>query len=225
MPVHGHVTRGRAAATIAVAAAAALLVGCSSASSSGKVTFGIEERPAYTDQFTIGSATFTTNLPEGAGVFQHDADEARALDNPAGTVTILVWPGHDLSGLSFSDVEKLPLNEAQKLMAESVRVQLFPVDCAQFEGFQGKSDTIEATSVLNGQPFSYVRFSYSDPAQKHIGGDRWKDPDLKSFYALKVGPQPCDAVMAIESYMTTSASNPLKDFGYRLFVEGEGTVS
>ncbi|WP_280763876.1 hypothetical protein [Prescottella agglutinans] len=224
----GNSACGRVAATIVIAAAATMLVGCSDDEvliDDSLRPAPTAERPSYTDQFTVGSATFTTNLPEGARVFQHDAGQAHVLGYPAGTTTILVWPGHGLSGFSFSDLGKLPLDEVQKLMAESVRVQLFPIDCAQFEGFRGKSDTIEATSVLNGQPLSYVRFSMSDPKQKRFGGDSWKDPDLMSFYALKVSQQPCNAVMAIESYMTTSASNPLKDFGYRLFVEGDGTVT
>ncbi|MGO4205176.1 hypothetical protein AB4Z09_26255 [Rhodococcus sp. TAF43] len=223
-----NVTRGRVAATIAAAAAATLLVACSNDEvllDPSARPAPTSERPAYTDQFTVGTTTFTTNLPEDARVFQHDADEARALGQPAGSATIVAWPGRDLSGLSFIDLGKLPLDEQEKFIAESVRIQLFPVDCANFEGFQRKNDTIEATSVLNGQPYSYVRFSMTDPAQKRLGGDSWKDPDLNSFYALKVGQQPCDAVMAVESYMTTSASNPLKDFGYRLFVEGEGTIS
>ncbi|WP_430336140.1 hypothetical protein [Rhodococcus sp. ACT016] len=190
------------------------------------MTFGTEERPAYTDQFTVGSATLAARLPEGARVFQLDGDEARSLGRPDGSAVIVSWPRHDLS--SVSSFTGIPFQSSIGDLAyftESVRLELWPIDCTTFDDFQGKDDAADETSSLNGQPFSYTRFEMPDPKPIHAGRGRWVDPDLNTFYALKLGEQPCSAVMAKESYMTTSDPNSLKGFGYRLFVEGDGTVT
>ncbi|GBF17578.1 hypothetical protein Br6_04985 [Rhodococcus sp. Br-6] len=218
-------TRRLSASVIAAAAAVTMLAGCSTDSPGAQVTSGSDESPTYTDQFTVGSATISTNLPDGTRVFQLDGDEARLTGHPDGSALLVSWPGHDLSSQSITDLVTNPPAGQENFMAESVRIQLWPIDCAAFEGFRSKDDTIDTTSPLTSQPLSYTRFSMTDPKQKRSNSTSWKDPDLNSFYALEFVEQPCTGVMAVESYMTTSASNPLKDFGYRLFVEGDGTVT
>ncbi len=233
MPALGYVTRGRVASTIAVAAAAASFVGCSDDQvllDDSLRPATTTERPTYTDQFTVGTATFTTNLPDGARVFELTKDESKVLfGTEEKAVSIVSWPGHDLSTTSFADLTK-PGKGSQKVIDEAVVWFLWTVDCMDFDKSQNKPDTIDSTSALNGQPLTYNRVT--DGSEK-VGdmtrsGDgyqiRAKDTSA-AFFEIKLDTKPCTAVMALATYARNSPDNPLKDFGYRLFVEGDGTVT
>jgi hypothetical protein len=237
MPVLGHVTRGRAAATIAVAAAATLLVGCSDDEvllDDSLRPAPTPERPTYTDKFTVGSATFTTNLPDGARAFELTAAESRALLGiDEESVYIVSWPGHDLSTISFADFINGVDGDHKtidKMVKEAVTWYAFPVDCMGFDTAQNRDYTIDSMSPLNGQPLTYSRATDLSEmvGDKPLGeaGIKARTSDVSGeFFVIKLDTKPCGAVAAAVQYARNSPDNTLKDFGYRLFVEGDGTVT
>ncbi|WJJ14388.1 hypothetical protein P9990_26625 (plasmid) [Prescottella equi] len=226
-------TRRLAASGIAAAAAAAMLTGCSSSSPDTQSTFNLEEvpvYPAYTNQFTVGSATFTTNLPAGTRAFEMPGADSKALLGVEEKSTFLVsWPGHDLSTISYADFTK-SVEGNQKFVDESVKWLLWPIDCMSFDTAQNQDDTIDSTSPLNGQPLTYSR---ATDASERIGDRTFNGGGVEArasdtsvvYFFVKLDTKPCSAVMAGGGYARTSPDNPLKDFGYRLFVEGDGTVT
>ncbi|WP_064076963.1 hypothetical protein [Prescottella equi] len=223
-------TRRLTSVMIAAAAAVSMLAGCSSSSSDAQVTFGTEEVPVYTDHLTVGEAIFATNLPAGTRAFEMPAAESKAFLGAEGKSVFLVsWPGHDLSTISYADFTK-SIEGNQKFVDEAVMWFLWPVDCMGFDTAQNEDYTIDSTSPLNGQPLTYSR---AVDASQRVGDKTFGGGGLRvrasdtsaAFFVVKLDTKPCTAVTAGGQYAQNSPDNPLKDFGYRLFVEGDGTVS
>lgn len=234
MTVLGHVHRVRAAATIAATALATMLVGCSSDEvllDASERPASADERPTYTDKFTVGSATFTTNLPDDARVFEPTPAESKARFVPEKSVFIVSWPGHDLSTISFDEFNK-QTEQHPEMVTEGVVWTFQPFDCMSADTARNRDDTIDSTSPLNGQPLTYLR--YLDASEiDGLGADKFqiggatvpfRDLSIAAF-VIKLDRKSCEAVRASVMYGRNRPDNPLKDFGYQLFVEGEGTVS
>lgn len=223
-------TRRLAASVIAAAAAVTMLTGCSSSSPDTQSTFATEEVPVYTDHLTVGRAIFDTNLPAGTRAFEMPVAESKAILGTEETSVFLVsWPGHDLSTISYADFTK-SIEGNQKFVDEAVMWFLWPVDCMSFDSAQNQDYTVDSTSPLNGQPLTYSRAvdTSKQLGDKTFGGGgiRVRASDTSAtLFVVKLDTKPCSAVMAGGQYAQNSPDNPLKDFGYRLFVEGEGTVS
>ncbi|GEM_PF-6557812 len=227
-------TRRLAASVIAAATVVSMIAGCSTDAPDDQVTSASEEAHVYADQFTVGSATFNTDLPEGARAFELTAADSRALFGvEEESIYIVSWPGHDLSTISFTDFIRSVDNDratTNKMVNEAVTWHLWPIDCMGFDTAQNRDSSIDSTSPLNGQPVTYTRATdlSKEVGDKSLGtaGIQARTSDMSAaFFVLKLDTKPCGAVMSLAQYARTSPDNPLKDFGYRLFVEGDGTVT
>lgn len=170
-------------------------------------------RPVDTE-FTVGAATFTTTLPEGARVIELTEEEGAARGD-APTTYVMYWPGHDLSTNTVADLLG-PRPATLQRFEEMVQWHFKPVSCEQFDLSRSGDDTVDATSPLNGQPVTYIR---------HKDAPAPDDGIVNSFYLIKLDREPCQAVWAMATYSKNSPDNPLKDLGQRLFVEGHGTLT
>lgn len=142
-------------------------------------------------------------------------EEQSKARGDAPTTYVMYWPGNDLSTNTVADLLG-PRPATQQRAKEWVQWTFEPVSCEQFNLSQSGDDFVDATSPLNGQPVTYLRQTDAPPPDYGI---------TNSFYLLKLDQDPCQAVWAMAIYSKDSPSNPLKDLGQRLFVDGDGAVT
>ena len=204
------VTRRQLAAASAIPAAAALLVSCADT----EILYDSSFRPVDTE-FTVGAATFTTALPEGARVVELTEAESKTMGSNDAMTYIMYWPGHDSTTNTVADLLGARPATLQRY-EQWVQWMFKPVSCEQFDLSQSDNDYTDATSPLNGQPVTYLRRTDAPPPDEGI---------TNSFYLIKLDQEPCQAIWAMAVYSKDSPANPVKDLGQRLFVDGDGTLT
>lgn len=208
MTPFNRITRRQRAVALAVLVTA-LLVGCADT----EILVDESFQPVDTE-FTVGAATFTTKLPQGARVIELSEEQSKAQGD-APTTYVMFWPGHDLSTNTVADLLGARPATLQRY-EQWVQWMFKPASCEQFDLSQSDNDYTDATSPLDGQPVTYLRRTDAPPPDEGI---------TNSFYLIKLDHEPCQAIWAMAVYSKDSPANPVKDLGQRLFVDGDGTLT